>query len=255
MKIVRFTAAQGGPAAYGVCHGDDVRVMVASPFDGMIVETSESHPLAAIRLLPPCRPGKIVAVGLNYRDHARELGMEPPEAPLLFLKPPSSVTGPGDEIRLPRMSGHVDHEAELAVVMGERTKNITREEAWGHILGYTCLNDVTARDLQKRDIQFTRSKSFDTFCPLGPWIETGFRPKKQKIECRVNGSVRQSSTLDQLIHPVDALVEFISSIMTLEPGDVIATGTPVGVGPLHPGDEVTVSIAGIGELKNSVVQE
>ncbi|OCC16230.1 Fumarylacetoacetate hydrolase family protein [Dissulfuribacter thermophilus] len=255
MKIVRFHIKENSTPKYGLHRGDYVRVIVADPFVGMIVGTSETYPLDEVTLLAPCVPSKIVCVGLNYRDHAKELGMELPEEPLIFLKPPSSVIGPYEEIVIPRQSQRVDHEAELAVVVGKRAKDVSPEEAMNYVLGFTCLNDVTARDLQKKDIQFTRSKSFDTFCPIGPWIETEFEPKNQGVRCRVNGQIKQDSTLSNLIHSPQSLLSFISSIMTLEPGDIIATGTPKGVSALKPGDEVTVEIEGIGELKNKVKEE
>jgi len=205
------------------------------------------------RLLAPVAPGKVVAVGLNYRDHALEMGEELPEEPKLFLKPSTSVIGPGAEIVLPPMSRRVDYEAELAVVIGRPARKVSLSEATGHILGYTCLNDVTARDLQKIDGQWTRAKSFDTFCPLGPAIETGIDPSDLHIELRVNGHVRQSSTTANLIFKPAELVSFISQVMTLLPGDVIATGTPPGIGSLAAGDMVEVEIERIGILTNRVV--
>ncbi len=252
MRIVRFKTGEDKPPLYGIQSEDHVTVMVASPFEGIIVGTSEKYPLDQVRLLCPTVPTKIVAVGLNYRDHARELNMEVPQEPLLFLKPPSSVVGPGDVIKLPEMSQQVDYEAELAIVIGQRAKDVPVENADAYILGYTCLNDVTARDLQRKDVQFTRSKGFDTFCPIGPWIETEIEPSDLEIRCILNGEVRQDSRTSQLIHSPQSLLSFISRIMTLEPGDVIATGTPKGIGQLAPGDEVVVSIGGIGELINTV---
>ncbi len=252
MKIARYRTTSGATPHYGILRDGYIRDIVADPFEGMIVGTSEIHPLEEIRLLAPCTPTKIVAVGLNYRDHAKELGMSLPDEPLVFLKPPSAVIGPEEAIRIPDMSNWVEHEAELAVVIGKRTRDIPPEKATESILGYTCLNDVTARDLQKKDVQFTRSKGFDTFCPFGPWIETEIDPSDLGITCTVNGVTRQDSRSSLLIHPVRELVSFISRIMTLEPGDIIATGTPKGVGPLAPGDTVTVAIEGIGELTNTV---
>ncbi len=255
MKIVRFSRAGDGVVQYGMWRDDHVRAIVADPFQDLIVGTAEWYPVEEVTLHPPCIPTKIVAVGLNYRDHAEELHMELPQEPLIFLKPPSSLIGPGAPIVLPRQSNQVEHEAELAVVIKRRARRVPVEKAAGYILGYTCLNDVTARDLQKRDVQFTRSKSFDTFCPLGPYIDLEIDPGDLKVECRVNGEQRQSSSTAQLIHTPQELVSYISHIMTLEPGDVIATGTPKGVGPLRPGDQVEVSIQGIGSLKNPVVAE
>jgi len=253
MHLVRFLADRNSSPLYGMWRDGYVRVAAASPFDGMVVGTSEKYSIDEVTLLAPCIPSKIVAVGLNYRDHAEELGMALPEEPLLFLKPPSSVTGPGAEIVLPEMSSQVEHEAELAVVIGRKLKNVSVDEAASGILGYTCVNDVTARDLQKKDVQFTRSKSFDTFCPMGPWITTGLDPSDLEVSCSVNGKTRQKSRTSQLVHGVFELVSFVSRIMTLEPGDIISTGTPMGVGKLEPGDEVVVRVEGIGELSNRVV--
>ncbi|MDA8163382.1 MAG: fumarylacetoacetate hydrolase family protein [Desulfobacteraceae bacterium] len=250
MKLIKFMTKSAKGARYGLLHNGHARVIVADPFEGMIVGTSETYPEEDVILLAPCSPSKIVAVGLNYKDHAEELGMPLPDEPLIFLKPPSSIIGPGDEITGPKMSSHVDYEAELGVVIGKRTKDIPPEKVNKHILGYTCVNDVTARDLQKKDVQFTRAKGFDTFCPIGPWIETELDPRDILIESRLNGELKQSSRTSQFIHDVPSLVSFVSMIMTLEPGDIISTGTPKGVGPMRHGDEIAVSIEGIGELKN-----
>lgn len=206
------------------------------------------------RLLAPVLPGKIVAVGLNYRDHAREMGLKLPEEPILFMKPSTSVIGPDEVIRYPAMSSRVDYEAELAVVIGRTCREVRADEAGAYILGYTCFNDVTARDLQTRDGQWTRAKSFDTFAPIGPFIVTDIEnPHALDIRAFVNGEPRQSSNTANLIFNVYELVAFISHVMTLEPGDVIATGTPSGIGPMNRGDEVAVQIEGIGMLKNKVV--
>ena len=253
MKILRFLPPGKDAPLYGVLkEGGIIATIVASPFEGMIVETSEEYDEDACSLLAPCVPTKVVAVGLNYKDHAEELGMEVPEEPLIFLKPPSSVIGHGQSIVCPAVSQQVEYEAELAVVMGKKAKDVVAADAADYVLGYTCLNDVTARDLQKKDVQFTRSKSFDTFCPIGPWIETRLDPSSVQVRSFVNGEKRQDSNTSQLVHPVNKLIEFISSIMTLEPGDVIATGTPFGVGRIQPGDEVTVEVEGIGRLVNPV---
>lgn len=252
MNIVRFQTRDGGATRYGLWQEDQARGLAVTPFEGPIVLTSEYYSAKEITLLAPCTPTKIVAVGLNYRDHATELGMPLPEEPLLFLKPASSVIGPDGTIELPVMSKRVDYEAELSIVMGSRAKGISLEVAEQYILGYTCLNDVTARDLQKKDVQFTRAKSFDTFCPIGPWIATGLDASDLGVQSLVNGELRQSSRTSQLIHGIPELVSFVSQIMTLEPGDVIATGTPAGIGTLHAGDEVVVRIEGIGDLRNSV---
>ncbi len=252
MKIVRFVPPGKDSIFYGVVKDERVTVTVASPFEGMIVETSEEYDLNSVKLLAPCQPTKVVAVGLNYKDHAQELGMALPDEPLIFLKPPSSVIGHGDQICCPSSSNQVEYEAELAVVIGKRAKDVIAEDAFNFVLGYTCLNDVTARDLQKKDVQFTRSKSFDTFCPIGPWIETRLDPSDVHVRSYLNGEKRQDSSTSQLVHPVEKLIEFISSVMTLEPGDIIATGTPFGVGKIEPGDEITVEVEGVGRLINPV---
>ena len=212
--------------------------------------------LSELEILPPTIPSKIICVGLNYIDHARELDMSKPEKPLIFLKPPSSVIGHRGRIVYPETTGRVDYEAELAVVMGKRCKNVPSWEASSVIMGYTCFNDVTARDLQKEDGQWTRSKSFDTFAPVGPFItDTGLDISDLYIRTRVNGKLKQDSRTSNLIFSVPELIEFISGIMTLEAGDIIATGTPQGVGKLSAGDEVEIEIEGIGVLKNSVVSD
>lgn len=224
--------------------------------DRLIPLANRSFPraflLREVRLLAPCFPTKVVAIGLNYRDHAKELDMALPEEPLLFLKPSSSVVGPGDAIVIPHQSTRVDYEAELAVVIGKTARKVKRSEADQHILGYTCLNDITARDLQSKDGQWSRAKGFDTFCPIGPWIETELDPGDLSIELLVNGSTKQASRTSHLAFSPVELVEFVSGVMTLFPGDIIATGTPAGIGPLAPGDTVEVRIEGIGSLVNVV---
>ncbi|MBI5519826.1 MAG: fumarylacetoacetate hydrolase family protein [Desulfovibrio sp.] len=213
-------------------------------------------PLAEVELLPLVRPSKVVCVGLNYHAHARELGMAVPEEPILFLKPPSSVIGAGDAIVMPACSERVDHEAELAIVMGRAARFVSEADAPAHVFGYTCANDVTARDLQKKDGQWTRSKSFDTFCPVGPWIETHVGDERALgVRALVNGHLRQDGSTADMIFPPMALVSFISRVMTLLPGDVILTGTPAGIGPLSEGDEVSVEIDQVGYLLNPVVSE
>lgn len=216
---------------------------------------AEGCPLEYLRVLAPCRPGKIVCVGLNYRDHATELGFSYPEEPVLFLKPPTALIGPGEDIIYPAMARQVDYEAELAVVIGATTWRVSKDAAPEYILGYTCGNDITARDLQKKDGQWTRAKSFDTFCPLGPYIVTDINPQHSAISLFVNGERKQHSNIRNLIFDVGHLVSFISHIMTLYREDVILTGTPSGVGPLNPGDVVAVEIEGIGRLENRVATE
>jgi 2-keto-4-pentenoate hydratase/2-oxohepta-3-ene-1,7-dioic acid hydratase in catechol pathway len=203
----------------------------------------------------PVTPSKIVCIGTNYRAHAVEMGKALPDEPLLFMKPPSALIGPGDAIVRPGGYQRVDFEGELAVVIGRRARRVTRERALEHVAGYTCLNDVTVRDLQKKDVQFTRAKGFDTFCPVGPRVAAGLDPSNLRIETRVNGVLRQSSTTADLIFDVPSLIAFISQVMTLEEGDLISTGTPSGVGNLAPGDVVEIEIEGIGVLSNPVSGE
>ena len=212
-----------------------------------------TYELSELRVLAPACPGKIIGVGLNYADHARELGTQIPKQPTIFLKPSTSVIGPGESIVHPAISSRVDFEGELAVVIGQRCANV--EDSKRVVLGYTCLNDVTARDLQIEDGQWTRAKSFDTFAPLGPFIATELDPRNADIVTRVNGRQRQRSNTRELVFDAYYLVRFISQIMTLEPGDVITTGTPSGVGQLSPGDIVDVDITGIGLLSNNVISE
>jgi 2-keto-4-pentenoate hydratase/2-oxohepta-3-ene-1,7-dioic acid hydratase in catechol pathway len=206
-----------------------------------------------MRILEPIVPSKIVCVGRNYREHAAELGNKMPDEPLLFLKAPSAIIASGQEIVLPGASQQVEHEGELGVVIGRVARNIpSNEDPLRYVLGYTCVNDVTARDLQRKDVQFTRGKSFDTFCPVGPWIETDVDPGNVTVETRLNGEVKQKGNTADMAFPVPFLIRYISEIMTLYPGDLIATGTPAGVSRLKPGDTVEVEIAGIGVLQNRV---
>lgn len=251
MKIIRFQY-QGRPG-YGIVEGGRARLVDGSIFEDKIKLKVSSVGIDEIRPLAPVEPSKIVCVGLNYRDHARELGMPIPEEPVLFLKPSTAVIGPDDNIVYPQGVSRLDYEAELGVVIKRRAKDISRNEVPDYILGYTCLNDVTARDLQRRDGQWTRAKSFDTFCPIGPYIVTDINPHNLEIELFVNNRLRQSSSTADLIFRIELLVSFISRIMTLLPGDVIATGTPAGVGPLSRGDKAEVRIGGIGSLGNKVV--
>jgi len=207
-----------------------------------------------MRLQEPVRPSKIVCVGRNYQAHAAELGNKMPDEPLLFLKAPSAIISSGEDIVLPSASQQVEHEGELGVVIGRVARNIARDEdPLSYVLGYTCVNDVTARDLQRQDVQFTRAKSFDTFCPVGPWIETDVDPGNAAVETRVNGEVKQKGNTADMAFPVAFLIRYISEIMTLYPGDLIATGTPAGVSRLKPGDIVEVEVSGIGILRNQVV--
>jgi 2-keto-4-pentenoate hydratase/2-oxohepta-3-ene-1,7-dioic acid hydratase in catechol pathway len=209
-------------------------------------------PLASVRLLAPIQPSKIVCIGRNYAEHAKEHDAEVPKVPLIFLKPPSAIIGQGDAIILPPQSQQVEHEAELVVVIGKRGRNITVETAPDYVFGYTVGNDITARDLQRSDGQWTRAKGFDTFCSFGPWVDTEFDPSDAVVTCRVSGQPRQMASTRDMVFNVNMLVAFVSSVMTLEPGDLIFTGTPAGVGPLNDGDEVVVEIEGLGKLSNPV---
>jgi 2-keto-4-pentenoate hydratase/2-oxohepta-3-ene-1,7-dioic acid hydratase in catechol pathway len=216
--------------------------------------TGQSYPVADVRLLAPVLPTKVVAIGKNYADHAREMGGEPPDEPVIFLKPSTSVIGPGDPVARPvKLSERVDFEGELAVVIGRLCRDVPPERVSEVIFGYTCANDVTARDLQARDGQWTRAKGFDTFCPLGPWIETGLDPSDLELTTTVNGEVKQHARTSQLLHDVTAVICYVTSVMTLLPGDILLTGTPAGIGPLVHGDRVSVAIQGIGALTNPVV--
>lgn len=214
--------------------------------------SAERVPVSSVTLLSPCQPTKVVCVGLNYLDHAKEMNEELPKAPLLFLKPPTTVIGNEDDIVAPPNTGRLDYEGELAIVIGKKAKNIPPEEAKDYIFGYTCANDFTAREIQLGDKQWTRGKSFDTFCPLGPGIVKEINKSNAKIQLMVNGEVRQSSNINMFIFGVDEVVSYISQCMTLQPGDVILTGTPHGVGPVNSGDVMTVKIEGIGTLTNTL---
>jgi 2-keto-4-pentenoate hydratase/2-oxohepta-3-ene-1,7-dioic acid hydratase in catechol pathway len=250
--------ANGG-ADRPASHEDDgltVAQLAGHPFGGKeedIKLTGARFALGDVRLLAPILPSKVICIGKNYADHAREMGGEPPTEPVIFLKPSTAVCGPGDPIRRPtQLSQRVDFEGELAVVIGRLCREVPAERVAEVIFGYTCANDVTARDLQARDGQWTRAKGFDTFCPLGPWIETDADPADLALTTRLNGEVKQDSRTSLLLHDVQALVMFVSQVMTLLPGDVLLTGTPAGIGPMENGDEVSVSIGGIGTLSNPV---
>jgi 2-keto-4-pentenoate hydratase/2-oxohepta-3-ene-1,7-dioic acid hydratase in catechol pathway len=252
MKIYRFRYRKR--ILYGVLKEEYLFPLKGSVFGDFRIEDSPV-PVGDVLLLPPVVPSKIVAVGANYRDHALEMGRPLPEEPLLFLKPPSAVVGPQDFIAYPRMSKRVDYEGELAVVIRKRARNLADDaRVEEHILGYMCFNDVTARDLQTRDVQFTRAKSFDTFAACGPCVSTDIDPSVLHLKTFLNGKLKQSGNTANLIFTVPFLVRFISRIMTLEPGDIISTGTPAGVGPMLPGDRVDVQIDGIGTLSNQVMR-
>ncbi len=251
MKIIRFLDKDNSPR-FGWVNGEDVGVIVGTPYEGFRRSVTQMK-LKDIELLPPVTPSKIIAVGRNYAAHADELNNEVPELPLLFLKPPSTIIGPGSPIVLPPQSQQIEHEGELAVVVGKRSRWLSPENALEMVLGYTVANDVTARDLQKRDNQWTRGKGFDTFCPVGPWIETEFDTADAVITTTVNGELRQMGSTRDMVFRVRQLLAYASSVMTLEAGDLLLTGTPSGVGPLFDGDEVEVSIENLGTLKNPVV--
>lgn len=254
MRIVRYELR--GKARYGVMEGNRIRGIRGNPFarerrrdfrwDGTVYDPAEG------RLLAPCAPSKIVCLGLNYRSHAEETGLAIPSVPLLFLKPSTAVIGPEETIRLPPAARRVDYEGELGVVIGRRAKDVPEEKAAEYILGYTCFNDVSDRYAQKHDGQWTRAKGYDTFAPIGPWIETEVKPDDLKIETLLNGEIRQSARTSDLIFRVSEIVAFVSGVMTLLPGDVIATGTPSGIGPMDDGDIVEIRIEGIGTLRNPV---
>jgi len=252
MRIFRFK--QADEIAYGVLEEDHLHRLKGSIFGVFDVE-EKGIPIGAVMLLPPVEPSKIVAVGLNYKDHALERGSPLPEEPLLFIKPSTAVIGPHDMIDYPKMSKRVDYEGELACVIKKKTFQLEENEPIeDYILGYTCFNDVTARDLQDKDKQFTRAKSFDTFAAVGPCIAIGLDPSRLNIKTFLNGKLRQSSNTRNLIFSVPFLVRYISCIMTLLPGDIITTGTPAGIGPMQPGDRVDVQIDGIGTLSNQVLR-
>ncbi|WP_285696039.1 fumarylacetoacetate hydrolase family protein [Actinomadura sp. NBRC 104412] len=251
MRIARFTTDEG--VSFGVVEENTVAAIAAHPF-GELTFTGLRYPMADVRLLAPILPSKVIAIGRNYAEHAREMGGEVPDEPVIFGKPSTAVIGPGEAIAYPgKLSERVDYEGELAVVIGRLCREVPAARAGEVILGYTCANDVTARDLQRKDGQWTRAKGFDTFCPLGPWIETEADPSDLAVRTTVNGVTKQDARTSLLLHDVPTLVEYVSQVMTLLPGDVILTGTPAGVGPLEIGDEVTVSIEGIGELTNRVI--
>ena len=250
MRLCRIEVA--GTPRWGVIEGELVTPLAAPPWEG-IRKIGGALPFASATLLPPCEPTKIVAVGLNYRAHAAEMGKELPAEPLLFLKAPSALLAAGGAVAVPRQSQRVEHEGELALVIGKTATKVTADRAIEHVLGYTCLDDVTARDIQHREKVYARAKGFDTFCPVGPWLETGIAdPQALDLELRVNGVRRQRGTTADMIFPVAEVIAFISHIMTLFPGDLVTTGTPPGVGPLISGDEVEVEIAGIGVLRHTV---
>jgi 2-keto-4-pentenoate hydratase/2-oxohepta-3-ene-1,7-dioic acid hydratase in catechol pathway len=250
LRFCRFQNYQN--ISYGLIDGDYVFAISPDPFDKW-EKTGREFRLDKVKLLAPCVPSKVVAVGLNYVDHAGELNMDVPKEPVIFLKPTEAVIGPGDEIVYPDTSEQVDYEAEISVVIKKRASRVTEDDAGEYILGYTCANDVTARDLQRKDGQWTRAKGFDTFAPIGPWVETDFDPSDVTVQSILNGEIKQSSSTKNMIFGIPKLVSFITNVMTLNPGDVIMTGTPPGVGSMDRGDEIEVVVEGLASLKNKVV--
>ena len=255
MKLCRISHESFETPRYAALSESNVFPLPADYNFGNVIIPNEQAALSLdeVKLLAPVVPSKVVCVGRNYREHAAELGNKMPEEPLLFLKAPSSVIAAGDSIELPSASQQVEHEGELGVVIGRLTRKLsTDDDPLDYVLGYTCVNDVTARDLQRKDVQFTRGKSFDTFCPVGPWIETEIDPSSVGVETRLNGEVKQKGNTADMAFPVAFLIRYISDIMTLYPGDLIATGTPAGVSRMRPGDTVEVEVNGIGILRNEV---
>jgi 2-keto-4-pentenoate hydratase/2-oxohepta-3-ene-1,7-dioic acid hydratase in catechol pathway len=250
MKIVRF--ATGGKFGYGILSDESIQCIDGRPFR-YIKPIDQYYRLSEVRLLSPCVPSKVVAVGLNYLSHANETNTSLPKMPLIFLKPSTAVIGPEDNIVYPAMSTRVDYEGELGVVIKKQAHRVETGDALDYVLGYTCFNDVTARDLQSTDGQWTRAKGFDTFAAMGPCIETELEPGNLALETYLNGELKQQGNTNDLIYPVPELISFISYVMTLLPGDIIATGTPSGIGPMNPGDTVEVTIESIGTLRNYVV--
>ena len=258
MRIVRFTPPQGSSLGtdphFGILEDDStIRAIASDPLYAGIFKEDATFDLDSVKLLSPVIPrSKVVCVGKNYADHAAEMGGEVPAEPIIFIKPNTSVIGPDDVIQWPRTSERIDHEAELAVVISKICKEVPKEKVNDVIFGYTLANDVTARDLQKRDGQWTRAKGFDTFCPLGPWIDTEFIPGAQRITAHVDGELKQDAKLSEMVFDVPTIIEFVTQVMTLLPGDVILTGTPSGIGAMVPGKDVVVAVEGLGSLRNRV---
>jgi 2-keto-4-pentenoate hydratase/2-oxohepta-3-ene-1,7-dioic acid hydratase in catechol pathway len=254
MRIARVSIPEVAGPVFGVVNGTTIDIIKGHPFSDLEF-TGVNLDLEKVKILSPVLPSKIVCVGKNYADHAKELGGEVPAEPVIFIKPSTTVIGENDQIVLPTQSTNVHHEVELAVVISHLCKNVDVSRAGEVILGYTIANDVTARDLQNSDGQWTRAKSFDTFCPIGPWIETELDPTNLDLTCEVNGQVRQSGNTSEMVRTAHEMVAWISTVMTLLPGDVILTGTPAGVGPIVNGDIVEVTISGIGTLSNPVIKK
>ncbi|MEV6240938.1 fumarylacetoacetate hydrolase family protein [Lentzea sp. NPDC051838] len=249
MRIARIAHPAG--VAFVAVHGDEAAEIAEHPF-GTPTFTGRKWPLADVRLLAPILPTKIIGIGRNYADHAAELGNEVPSEPLVFLKPNTSVIGPNVEIKIPAASERVDFEGELAVIIGQPCREVSKAKAMSVVMGYTIANDVTARDLQRKDVQFTRAKGFDTFCPMGPFIETEFDPSDVRVVTELDREVKQDGRTSLMVHDIPSLIEYVSGVMTLLPGDVILTGTPAGVGPMKAGQTVSVTVDGLGTLTNPV---
>ena len=249
MRLVRFNS--GGSTSYGVLDGDSIRQIMGEPF-AEINHSGETFSLADVKLLAPVEPKKIVLVGLNFASHAAEIHQETPSEPLIFFKPSSAVVASGEEIVLPHQSTQVEIEAELTVVIGKRAKNVSQEKVSDYILGYTVANDVTARDIQFSDLQWARSKAFDSFCPVGPWIETDFVPENKRISSTINGETKQDASTSEMVYSPEYLISYISHNFTLEPGDIVLTGSPAGISRVVAGDVVQCSIEGIGTLHSFV---
>ncbi|MEY3185723.1 MAG: hypothetical protein RLZZ581_335 [Actinomycetota bacterium] len=258
MRIVRFAPPEGSKLGadphFGILEDDKtIRAIASDPLYAGVFPEDDRFSIDDVRLLAPVIPrSKVVCVGKNYADHAAEMGGEVPSEPIIFIKPNTSVIGPNEIIQWPSTSERIDHEAELAVVISKICKEVPKEKAQDVIFGYTLANDVTARDLQKKDGQWSRAKGFDTFCPLGPWIDTEFKPGSQLVTAHVDGELKQSAPLSDMVFNVPFIIEFVTKVMTLLPGDVILTGTPSGIGPMNAGGEVVVSIEGLGSLRNRV---
>jgi 2-keto-4-pentenoate hydratase/2-oxohepta-3-ene-1,7-dioic acid hydratase in catechol pathway len=251
VKFGRVRTATG-TTTFAKVEGNQALFWTDAPWAGG-QPTGQSAALESVTLLAPVAPSKVIGIGRNYRAHAAELGHDLPSEPLIFLKPPSCVQGPSASVVLPKQSERVDFEAELGVVIGKRARHVTASDALHYVAGYTAVCDVTARDLQKKDDQWTRAKGFDTFCPVGPWVVQGLEPGNLSIQLRQNDVLKQDGNTNDMIFSVPQLIEYISGIMTLEPGDLIATGTPSGVAPMQPGDQLVITIAGVGELRFPVV--
>lgn len=263
MRLVRFSVDGGernDDTGWGLLLERFVYPLARAPYESPRLDrdfapeiSGPPHLLSNVKLLAPCEPRKIICVGRNYAEHAAEFGNEVPEEPAIFLKSPTTLVGPDEPVIRPSISERVDHEGELALVIGKRCRYLNAQDAHNVILGYTCANDVTARDLQRSDVQWTRGKNFDTFCPVGPWLDTSFEPTSKSVRCLVNGEVKQESNTDLMIHSVGVILAFVSNFMTLEPGDLVLTGTPSGVSPVQPGDVMVVDIEGLGTLSNPVI--